>query len=63
MIELYQFELSTARKCADFRLQRASVPQDWGNARIGQVELFQMSGQQDKDGQIIADSTEIAKFW
>jgi len=66
MIELYQFELSQysekVRLILDYKglaYRKIEV--------IGQVELFQMSGQQKapvlKDGnQIIADSTEIAKY-
>ena len=69
MIELYQFELSQysekVRLILDYKgLAYRKIEVTPG---IGQVELFQMSGQRKvpvlKDGnQIIADSTEIAKY-
>lgn len=69
MIELYQFELSQysekVRLILDYKgLAYRKIEVTPG---IGQVELFQMSGQRKvpvlKDGsRIIADSTEIAKY-
>ena len=69
MIDLYQFELSQysekVRLILDYKgLAYRKIEVTPG---IGQVELFQMSGQRKapvlKDGnQIIADSTEIAKY-
>ena len=69
MIELYQFELSQysekVRLILDYKgLTYRKIEVTPG---IGQVELFQISGQRKapvlKDGnQIIADSTEIAKY-
>jgi len=69
MLELYQFELSQysekVRLILDYKgLTYRKIEVIPG---IGQVELFQMTGQRKvpvlKDGnQIIADSTEIAKY-
>lgn len=69
MLELYQFELSQysekVRLILDYKgLAYRKIEVTPG---IGQVELFQMSGQRQvpvlKDGnQIVADSTEIAKY-
>lgn len=69
MLELYQFELSQysekVRLILDYKgLAYRKIEVTPG---IGQVELFQMTGQRKvpvlKDGnQIIADSTEIAKY-
>lgn len=69
MIELYQFELSQysekVRLILDYKeLNYRKIEVTPG---IGQVELFQMSGQTKvpviKDGnQVVADSTEIAKY-
>ena len=69
MIELYQFELSQYSEKVRFILDYKAL--DYRKIEvtpgIGQVELFQMSGQRRvpviKDGnQIVADSTEIAKY-
>jgi len=47
MIELYQFELSQySEKVLDFRLQGLAYRKIEVTPGIGQVELFQMSGQQ-----------------
>lgn len=69
MIELYQFELSQysekVRLILDYKgLQYRKIEVTPG---VGQVELFQMTGKRQvpvlKDGtQIVADSTEIAKY-
>lgn len=69
MLELYQFELSQysekVRLILDYKgLAYRKIEVTPG---IGQVELFQLSGQRQvpvlKDGnQIVADSTEIAKY-
>lgn len=69
MLELYQFELSQfsekVRLILDYKgLAYRKIEVTPG---IGQVELFRMTGQQKvpvlKDGnQIVADSTEIAKY-
>lgn len=69
MLELYQFELSQysekVRLILDYKgLAYRKIEVTPG---IGQVELFQMTGQQKvpvlKDGNlIVADSTEIAKY-
>lgn len=69
MLELYQFELSQysekVRLILDYKgLTYRKIEVTPG---IGQVELFRMSGQRQvpvlKDGnQIVADSTEIAKY-
>lgn len=69
MLELYQFELSQysekVRLILDYKgLAYRKIEVTPG---IGQVELFQMTGQRKvpvlKDGnQIVADSTEIAKY-
>lgn len=69
MLELYQFELSQYSEKIRLILDYKGLPYRKIEVipGIGQVELFRMSGQRKapvlKDGnQIIADSTEIAKY-
>lgn len=69
MLELYQFELSQYSEKVRLILDYKGLPYRKIEVipGIGQVELFQMTGQRKvpvlKDGsQIVADSTEIAKY-
>ena len=69
MLELYQFELSQYSEKVRLILDYKGLPYRKIQVipGIGQVELFQMTGQRKvpvlKDGnQIVADSTEIAKY-
>lgn len=69
MLELYQFELSQYSEKVRLILDYKGLPYRKIEVTpgIGQVELFRMTGQRQvpvlKDGnQIIADSTEIAKY-
>lgn len=69
MLELYQFELSQYSEKVRLILDYKGLPYRKIEVTpgIGQVELFQLTGQRKvpvlKDGnQIVADSTEIAKY-
>lgn len=69
MLELYQFELSQYSEKVRLILDYKGLPYRKIEVipGIGQVELFQLTGQRKvpvlKDGnQIVADSTEIAKY-